>query len=356
MKRRFKFGFTLAEVLITLGIIGVVATLVIPATVAYNKEKGWLTASSIFERQLGEALRSMNSQQLLRGQKTTENFVNELKKHMKTIHVCDNANLSECFPQSILWGSGDAEKKIVDMKNVKKASDFGLDWDSNVVGVQFANGIFSLFAYNPNCDADPYNLDSVKLAGSATSKFGAVKLGTNCIALLYDVSAVSEPNEQNKDIRNINVASLGDVKCAFELNGACFGQPFLISTPMTPSECAEEGSSLGISTCINRNDYWAGAVKKCGGVSKMASAANLAAIANYVYEIDSITSNTNKAALELNTKLAGELGLAGVNYNVWSNEMGESGKAKSRLFTDASTEYIQAPRSNSNYQAICLVD
>ena len=70
-----------------------------------------------------------------------------------------NDNLSECFPQSIMWGSGDAEKKVVDMSNVKTASDFGLDWDSNLVGVQFANGIFTLFAYNPNCNADPYCID-----------------------------------------------------------------------------------------------------------------------------------------------------------------------------------------------------
>ncbi len=356
MKRKFKLGFTLAEVLIALGILGVVAALTIPATVAHNKEKGWLTASSIFERQLGEALRTMNSQQLLRGQSTTENFVKELTKHMKTIRVCENSNLSECFPQSIMWGSGDAEKQVVDMTNIKSASDFGLDWNTNLVGIQFANGIFSLMAYNPKCSADPYNLDSVKLAGSATTKFGAVKLGTDCMAVLYDVSATSEPNEQNKDIRNINVSSLGNVKCAFEINGSCFGQPFIVGAPMTPAQCADEGSSLGISECITSNDYWAGAVKKCGGVSKMASPTQLASIANYIYETNSVAANVDKSSLELNTKLSSELGLAGVAFTIWSNQVGSDGKANARSYYDTSTTSGDVSRTNSTNQAICLID
>ena len=356
MKRKFKFGFTLAEVLITLGILGVVAALTIPATLAYNKEKGWVTASSIFERQLGEALRSMNSQQELGGLNTTENFVRLLTKQMKTIHVCDTDSLSECFPQSILWGSGTAEKQVVDMSNVKTAADFGLDWDSNIVGIQFASGIFSLMAYNPKCSANSYNLDSVKLVGSATSKFGGVKLGTDCVAALYDVSATSEPNEQNKDIRNINVQSLGNVKCAFELDGVCYGQPFIVSTPMTPAVCAAEGSALGISDCLKTNDYWAGAVKKCGGVSKLASPTDLANIANYIYDTDSVSSNSNKTALELKPKLAGELGLAGMNFNIWTNQVGDAGIAKARFYNDVSTYLVDEQRTNSTYLAICLVD
>ena len=46
MKHHYKNkqGFTLAEVLITLGIIGIVAALTIPMLVARHQEKVWLTS------------------------------------------------------------------------------------------------------------------------------------------------------------------------------------------------------------------------------------------------------------------------------------------------------------------------
>jgi len=41
------FAFTLAEVLITLAIIGVVAAMTIPTLVANYQEKSWNTAASV---------------------------------------------------------------------------------------------------------------------------------------------------------------------------------------------------------------------------------------------------------------------------------------------------------------------
>ena len=74
-------GFTLAEVLITLGIVGVVAAMTIPTLVANYQERSYNTAASVFERKLNEALRTMNTQQTLSGFSTTEEFVKELSKH-----------------------------------------------------------------------------------------------------------------------------------------------------------------------------------------------------------------------------------------------------------------------------------
>ena len=81
-----KQGFTLAEVLITLGIIGIVAAMTIPTLVANYQAKSWSTSAAVFERKLEEALKVMNTQQTLAGYTTTEDFVNELSKHFKTIH------------------------------------------------------------------------------------------------------------------------------------------------------------------------------------------------------------------------------------------------------------------------------
>ncbi len=85
-----KIGFTLAEVLITLAIIGIVAALTIPTLVQNYQERAWNTASQVFQRKLGEALRVMNVQGTLAGYTTTEAFVNELSKHIKITRICDN--------------------------------------------------------------------------------------------------------------------------------------------------------------------------------------------------------------------------------------------------------------------------
>ena len=58
-------AFTLAEVLVTLGIIGIVAAITIPSLITNYQEKSFNTAATVFERKLGEALKVMNSQSVL---------------------------------------------------------------------------------------------------------------------------------------------------------------------------------------------------------------------------------------------------------------------------------------------------
>ena len=118
---RVKAAFTLAEVLITLAIIGVVAA--------------WSTSASVFERKLEEALKTMNTQQSLAGYKNTADFVAELGKHFKINKVCQNSDIKSCFNENITWeiidiSSGSKSEKIV-MPEIKTAADLGQDdWNS----------------------------------------------------------------------------------------------------------------------------------------------------------------------------------------------------------------------------------
>ncbi len=216
-----RFGFTLAEVLITLAIIGVVAVLTIPTLVANYQTKAWNTAATVFERKLEESLKVMNTQGTLAGYKTTESFVNEFSKHMKITKVCKNDDLLSCFDDKVMFGIGETTPEEVDMANIKTAKDFGLDsWGTSLLGLQFANGTSALIAYNPDCTQNQYsNLVN----------------GRECIALLYDTSGFTKPNTSGKDLRSINVSKLGG-KCAFEVDGKCYGAPFSMYS---------EGSAFG---------------------------------------------------------------------------------------------------------------
>ena len=73
-----KAAFTLAEVLITLAIIGVVAVLTIPALIKNYNEKAWSTAQDVFTKRLEVATRQMNTEEKLAGYSNTMDFVRTL--------------------------------------------------------------------------------------------------------------------------------------------------------------------------------------------------------------------------------------------------------------------------------------
>ena len=78
-----KQAFTLAEVLITLGIIGVVAAMTIPTLMVDINTKQWDTAADVFEKKLNEAMKNMNTAQVISGHPNTLSFVQELGNHFK---------------------------------------------------------------------------------------------------------------------------------------------------------------------------------------------------------------------------------------------------------------------------------
>ena len=67
-KRRV--AFTLAEVLITLAVIGIVAVLTLPNLIQNHNEKAWSTAQDVFTKRLEVATRQMNTEEKLAGYKT----------------------------------------------------------------------------------------------------------------------------------------------------------------------------------------------------------------------------------------------------------------------------------------------
>ena len=331
-----KAAFTLAEVLITLAIIGVVAAMTIPTLIANYQSKAWNTSAQVFERKLEEALKTMNTQQSLAGYSNTADFVAALGKHFKITRVCQNDDIMSCFEDKVIWGNEE-----VDMTKIKNASNFGQDdWDTELIGVQFANGTTGIIAYNPECKENPY-----------TNQF----TGTSCLAILYDTTGFKTPNTQQKDLRGINIISLGGNNCAIELtDGTCFTAPFK-PEPLTKAECEQLKDKLGIEKCYIDNDYWAGAVKACGGVSKMPNKAQLTTLAKEMKDTFINSSGSwDKDKLD-------EIGFeTSSNYiYVWSSIEAPTALLNQTYyiqFTPVSRGWLLGYRVNSSPQAICLGD
>ena len=338
----FKKGFTLAEVLITLGIIGVVAAMTIPTLMVDINTKQWATAADVFEKKLNEAMKNMNTAQVISGHSTTLSFVQELGNHFKINKICRNDELQNCFPEIIYWGAGEATPQEVDMKKVKQASHFGLqDWGTELIGVQFANGVAGLVAYNPTCSGDPLS---------------NIFKGSECISMLYDVSGNKNPNTKGKDIGNFGIISkLGNFGCAFELSGTCFTAPF-IPEPLSKEECI----AMGLSACESSNvNYWAGAVKACGGINKVITPTQLAEIANYIYGTTDIGASTNKYDLTRDDSKATSLGFTIDTYGdfwIWSNAEANNFQSMAylRYFGPTFTQYENAHVHEYDAQVVCI--
>ena len=271
-KRRF--AFTLAEVLITLGIIGVVAALTVPTLMQNVTNRQFETGNKVFTNKLKESLKVMNTQQILKGYTTTEAFMDEFKKHYKIANVCVD-NPTQCFPKTVTWND-----KEVDLSNIKDAKDmvqYGPeeeDWGTKVVGVQFANGVSGLLAYNPKCKADPFNMQAEVL---------------NCLAIVYDLNANATPNEYGKDLMTTgNVKNLSST--AIDINGVKVTK-IITSDLIAPINCTNTSSPDYIfcpteDPTQHETDYWAGAAKACGGREHLPSVAQLEKIFE-AYKVDS---------------------------------------------------------------------
>ena len=334
-------AFTLAEVLITLAIIGIVAALTIPTLVQNFQQKAWDTASEVFQRKLEEALKVMNAQGTLAGYTTTEAFVDELSKHIKITRICNNDDITTCFADKVYWGTDNDE---IEMPDVKKAKNFGQEnWNTNTVGVQFANGINAVIAYNPTetCKQDPYS-NQIK--------------GTSCLAILYDVDGFKNPNTSGKDLRGINVISLAGSNCFFELNGVCYGQPFR-PDPVSKEECKEIQKVYPFSSgCFATTDYWASAVRTCKGRGNMPSRANLEDLALYFYNLES----WKQSDLTLDEKKVAEAGYTLTNgmFYLFGNFQHGAGLVQSFEFYQDHLGVIGGYHDNggANAYAVCLIN
>ena len=137
----------------------------------------------------------------------------------------------------------------------------------------------------------------------------------------------------------------------------CFSAPFT-PTPMTKAECEQavaEGK-LEIKGCNYEQDYWAGAVKQCGGVSKMPTGAQLGELASQMYVGNpSIGAYENKSGIQFdsNSSTAKSLGLTPYFY-LWSGEENSSIYAYGRTFGTTGSYWGSISRSYSDGQAVCL--
>ena len=272
---KLRSAFTLAEVLITLGVIGVVAAVTMPTLVTNIQDRVRKEQVRTVKYKLTKATDKMKSLGKI-GQydaPVTKNFVNELKKHMTIAKVCDSGNLSECWPSdtvnvhtnqtTITPTSINSLTKGTGLKALAISSG-----NEDTVGIVTGDGVPMLLVYSPKCQA----LDEAQnYTWSVEDGKPVTNATTNCISAIFDINGSKGPNRVGQDIRTLN---------------SLFGSVDLGAVSVSKSECEAMVNSgkYGIKGCSYDTDYWAGGVKACADIGlHLPDMMTLANIANSRY-------------------------------------------------------------------------
>ena len=350
-----KAAFTLAEVLITLGIIGIVAALTLPAFI--SNVQGRIQAKRVenINQKLSKVTDKMAVQSGLIGYPDTMAFVQEMKKHMSIAKVCDNSHLSECWGTTEVDVGKDKPWEISKTKTAKTLKIGEPDNWADTVGIVTADGTPMILSYDKNCNFDPNN------AGLQYNQSSGKSNSLACLSGVFDWNGGARPNKLGDDVITLGMAGGLGSSCAFEVNGTCYTAPFT-PKPLTKAECEQavaEGK-LGIKACYYDKDCWAGAVKQCGGVSKMPTMAQLGELASRLYVGNpSIGAKEDKEDIQFdsNSSTAKSLGLTPYFY-LWSGEENSSNRAYLRVFNTTRSNWYgdYRYRDSSGGQAVCLGD
>ena len=350
-----KVAFTLAEVLITLGIIGIVAALTLPAFI--SNVQGRIQAKRVenINQKLSKVTDKMAVQSGLIGYPDTMAFVQEMKKHMSIAKVCDNSHLAECWGTTEVDVGKDKPWEISKTKTAKTLKIGEPDNWADTVGIVTADGTPMILSYDKNCNFDPNNtgLQYNQSSGKSNSLV--------CLSGVFDWNGGARPNKLGDDVTLLGMASGLGSSCAFEVNGTCYTAPFT-PTPLTEAECEAQKSALGIKECCpwcRNRDYWAGAVKACKDQGKkLPTMAQLAELASQMYVGNpSIGAINDESYIKFdpNSSVSKALGLK-PSFALWSGNEYRSEKAYSRYFGTTFTQalWTNVYRNDSFYQAVCL--
>ena len=223
-----KCAFTLAEVLITLGIVGVVAAMILPSVITNINERVYSTRQANTAYKVTQATDKMKALGLLNGSyKTTDEFVDELQKHLKIVKRCSANNIADCWPTEKVTTSDGEEFEVSKAKTGKNLNI--VSNTSNNVGLVLADGASIILTYNQTSngmdegEAVVAQLKNLPVGFGKSKEFAYTTNTTGAIDFVMDVNGKHGPNSETRDnkqydIRSFKIASFSGV-CDVKIPG-----------------------------------------------------------------------------------------------------------------------------------------
>ncbi len=362
--KQIKKAFTLAEILITLAIIGVVAAMTIPTLIAKINEKVTENQQKVFNAKIIKGMNLTKTAGDLNDtyDSTYDFLVNGLGKNLKMAKVCDKDHIRDCIPyDKIKYEDKSGNEKTIDVKDIATASKLKLSAPyTDTAAFVLADGTPAIVSYNLKCIDDPDKADTSINACLA----GIYDLNGSRKPNKYGVKVVDEKTSYTNDLIAFNGASIGS-SCAGQIGDVCFASaPVVANDAMLPLIQAVD-SSYTMPTYSGGNDYWQLAVDYCDkvqGGKKLPDAAALAKIARTLYGDDTISdanSFNEKNGLNWETNKAEVFAALGIEstaswFSLWSSQPAGPDGAYMRYFDSTYTLYINLFRNGDDRRAVCL--
>ena len=279
---RTQNAFTLAETLITLGVIGVVAAVTMPALVTNVQERINKEKVRTVKYKLTQATDKMKALDKIGNYDSTKDFVEELKKHMSIAKVCENDKLAECWPSEKIY-TVDGEKNVSTLKTGADLTALAVgSKNRTTMGIVTGDGVPMILVYAKTCAP----LDPAKsYTWSVVDGKPETNASTNCISAIFDINGAKGPNKIGQDVRTLN---------------SLYGYKLYTAQSMKYDDCEKRKHDLGINECClacknshGDADYWAGAVKVCHDIGlHLPSMQTLANLAGAIYGRTDISTYT----------------------------------------------------------------
>ena len=306
-------AFTLAEVLITFGIIGVVAAVSLPTIITNINERRNSEREANIAQKMTQAMEHMRALGKLTPYATTEDFVNELKNHIKISKICDKDHLTECWPTTTVIDADGNEYNVADAKTGAELGNDALT--TNNVGLRLADGASIILNYDNRTEG--YDVGSevreqnenLPVGGGKTKNFPYTTSVTDAIRFVMDVNGKNKPNRESiiggkfYDIRSFRGARFSPyVPWENGPAGKILYIGRLTQSQTVDCSSSKSGTSDYQKYCGNhpsgsQYDYWAGAQKTCEVVTKnkgvLANVGKLQQIQSLKSQYTSISSNNN---------------------------------------------------------------
>ena len=213
-----KAAFTMAEILLSLTIIGVVAAITLPSLTGNINERTWNTQRKALYSRLSQAIALMpqvsgygNIVEIGEDAYSAENaaevfLTSGLSKVLKLNNICDAEHLADCgLPDQIIpLGGGDKLTVTSGMESIAQyysmfaqpVGNIGIIYyiESKAAAFETANGESVLVYYNPLCRTrELVYRDNASVAGGM------------CVNFIYDLNGKKGPNTLGKDVGFMSV-------------------------------------------------------------------------------------------------------------------------------------------------------
>ena len=274
----------------------------------------------------------MNTDGVMTGHDTTEDFMDTFKQYMKVIKTCDNTDINKCYSPKVVTTGSNEEPMEVETDSLTSASSMGLkEWQTNTNTMSFvvADGTTVIMAYQPEC---PY-ADPIEDTGSQVS----------CMGYMVDVK--KGPNRVGKDIQLSSGVALST--CDNPIGDMCWSTDFQANRAIDTCTGSEYEDMEEMHGNYCDTNYWAGAKLTCQekGMT-LPNRAQLAQLASELYVNSSdgsavtIGATDNKENLKVKDEYTQNPPIKYNGYYYWSSEETSANSVYARYFN---TTYTTGP-------------